>query len=595
MGDGANHADKADIRKIALLVLIVLVSFGAFFGAFPARDGLHTFSLHDRDGTMSLDDVLAAPAGSWRDDEGRTFNAGYAEGTYWVKARLSAWSDGARLLVINFPLLEQITLYRQQKAGTRTAPVELGAAHPFGARLVPSTSYVVPLGAIDSESTVVVRVRTRSSMQVPLELWTADAFAEQQREVTLFHGAYLGVVVAMFLYNVLLYAVLREKAYVWYIGWMVSMALFVVTVNGLAFQWLWPARPGLSFTVVPMALAVAIACASRFFIQFLGEQGPGAVLFRFIVGGCLGIAGAALVLPFRISVIAAIGMAMFMVIAATLIAIRRSRQGHATAGYFLMAFCFVITGGVALALNKFGVVPRTFATEHAAELGSAIEMVVLSFALIARFNSQRRQRETAQLQLLQAEQMRTVELEARVRERTAELHAANAQLLALSRIDALTGMFNRRYLDERLQDELRRVDRARSSVAVLMIDVDHFKRLNDTHGHQAGDLCLQAVARAIMDGCVRPGDIAARFGGEEFMVLAPDIDAAGAEVLAEKLRQRIETLEIDAGAQTLRVTASIGVCWCQSEGSLSGEAMVAAADEALYRAKAAGRNRVVRA
>ena len=510
-----------------------------------------------------------------------------------MKAQLPAWSDGDRLLVINFPLLEQITLHLQRKNGELMPPLELGAAHPFGDRLVSSSSYVVPLDDADREATVFARVTTRSSMQVPLELWTVDAFAEQQREVALFHGAYLGVVVAMFLYNILLYAVIREKAYVWYIGWMVFMALFVITVNGIAFQWLWPNQPGLSFTAVPMTLSLAIAFASRFFVRFLGERGASVWLFRFIVFACLGVAITTLALPFRISVIAAIGIAMLMVSSAALIAIRRAYQGQSTASYFLMAFSFVITGGVALALNKFGIIPRTFATEYAAELGSAIEMVVLSFAIIVRFNSQRRQREAVQAQLLQAEQLRTVDLEARVMERTAELKSANVQLLALSRIDALTGMFNRRYLDERLHEELRRVDRARSSIAVLMIDVDHFKHLNDTHGHQVGDLCLQAIARALTEGCVRPGDIAARYGGEEFIVLAPDIDAAGAKTFAEKLRQRIASLEVQSGDKTLRVTASIGVCWRQSDGRLSGDFMVAAADKALYQAKEAGRNQVV--
>lgn len=591
MPDHAARADQTDVRKTAVLVVIVLVLFACFFFAFPAGNGLHVSSLEDEGGALTVDQVMAAPAARWQDHGGHTFNAGYTGSAHWVRARLPAWADGGRLLVINFPLLEEIQLFRRQAGGAVTGPLLLGAALPFGQRMGSSTSYVVPLDLADSEATVFVRVRTRSSMQVPLELWTRDAFENHERGVTLFHGAYLGVVVAMLLYNILLYALIRERAYVWYIGWVVFMALLVITINGMAFQWLWPKLPWLSFAVVPVALSLAIACASRFFIRFLNERGASVRLFQFIVLGCLAVAVASLGLPFQVSVIAAIAMAMLMVGCAVCIAAWRARQGLAAASYFLMAFSFVIAGGVALALNKFGLVPRTFATEYAAELGSAIEVVVLSFAMIVRFNSQRRQREEAQQLLLQTEQQRTVELEARVMERTAELESANDQLLALSRVDALTGLYNRRFLDERLHEELRRANRLRSGLAVLLIDVDHFKQLNDSHGHQVGDLCLQALARQ-MSASVRAGDVVARFGGEEFVVLVPDINAAGALTLAEKLRQHLASTRIQAAGVALQVTVSIGVCWRQSEGQLSAAPLVAAADKALYQAKQAGRNRV---
>jgi diguanylate cyclase len=590
--------ERSDVRKTALLVLLVLVLFGLFVGAFPERKGLYSFSLEDPSGAMDVNQMLAVPDGAWADARGRTVNAGYTSSTYWVKARLPSWTDAERLLVINFPLIESVAIYRHQKGGHLTPPHQMGAAYPFGRRPVTSESYVMPLGAADSGATVLVQVRTRSSMQVPLELLTVDEFNANQRRVSLFHGAYLGVVAAMLLYNILLFAVSRERAYVWYLGWMVCMALFVVTVNGMAFQWLWPDLPWLTFKMLPPTLSLAIAFASGFFVYFQREHGralPGDTWFLALGGVSLGVAVASLAMPFRVGIITAIGLAMLMVTSSVGVAVWRARRGQVPAMYYLMAFSFVITGGVVLALNKFGVIPRTFATEYAAELGSAIEMVVLSFVIIARFNHQRWQREAAQAELIRNQTMRTVELEARVAERTAELEAANGQLLALSQVDALTGVFNRRHLDERLHSELRRMDRTQSSVAVMMVDIDHFKHVNDTHGHQTGDVCLQTIAAALKAGCQRPGDFVARYGGEEFMVVAPDISAAGADTLAEQLRQRAALLAIPVGAGTLTMTVSIGVCWQHSNGSLSEQDMVVAADQALYRAKEAGRNRVVRA
>jgi two-component system, sensor histidine kinase LadS len=281
-----------------------------------------------------------------------------------------------------------------------------------------------------------------------------------------------------------------------------------------------------------------------------------------------------------------------VVLSIIVVATRRAWKGHTSASYLLLAFSFVIVGGVVLALNKFGVIPRTFATEYATEIGSAIEMVMLSLVIIARYNSQRRQRETVQRQVLQTQQRLTMELESRVEARTLELQTANAALLALSQTDALTGVFNRRYLDERLPAELRRIDRAGSSIAVLIIDIDFFKQLNDNHGHQAGDLCLQAVATALVAGSQRPGDMVARYGGEEFLVLAPDISASGAYTLAENLRLRIENLLVPFGDTMLTMTVSIGLCWRRSNGNSVARDIVQAADQALYRAKADGRNLV---
>lgn len=598
MTEKLTPADKSDGRKATLLVLLVLGLLAYFLTAFPSRVGLHTYSFEDSEGAMELSSVMLLPATAWKDNQGRTASAGFTNSTYWIKAELPQWTDGERLLVLNFPLIEHITLYRIRQHGALVPPQEMGAARPFGERLVPSESYVVPLSEMDSEARVFLKVRTQTSMQVPLEFWTTSEFNTHQRSITLFHGAYAGVVAAMFIYNLLLYLVIKEKAYLWYLGWIASLSLFVITINGNAFQWLWPNTPALNLVVLPMALAIAASCMAGFFIHFLRENAqpkPGEWWVRGVSLCCLAVAFASLMVPYRIGIISAITVAMLQIAVLVGVAFKKAWAGQVAERYFLMAFSFVITGGVVLALNKFGLIPRTFATEYATELGSAMEMVVLSLVLIVRFNEQRRQREQVQTQLLASQQQLTQELELRVAERTNALKAANDKLLALSQLDDLTGLYNRRYLDERLQVELRRIERTKSTLAVLMIDIDHFKQLNDAHGHQLGDLCLQAVAKALAAGSQRPGDVVARYGGEEFIILAPDISADGAAQLAEQLRQRIEALRVHTGGNSIAMTISIGLCWHTATRELSSHQLLKAADQALYRAKEAGRNRVVSA
>ena len=167
------------------------------------------------------------------------------------------------------------------------------------------------------------------------------------------------------------------------------------------------------------------------------------------------------------------------------------------------------------------------------------------------------------------------------------------QLRTLALLDSLTGVGNRRHFDGQLEVEVRRASRAGAPLALLLIDVDHFKSFNDAFGHQQGDCCLRAVAKTIAMLARRPGDLTTRYGGEEFAVLLPEIGLAAAIELAETLRAAVRALEIKDATGRGVVTISIGVAAILSrqEGA-SGGALIYAADRALYEAKATGRDRV---
>lgn len=174
-----------------------------------------------------------------------------------------------------------------------------------------------------------------------------------------------------------------------------------------------------------------------------------------------------------------------------------------------------------------------------------------------------------------------------------ELHAANARLSEFASRDGLTGIFNRRYFDERYPMALDRAQTARRALSILMVDIDHFKRFNDTLGHLRGDECLVAVAGALQASLRRSGDFVARFGGEEFVVVLPDCDHEMATKLAENVHAAVARLAVaapftDAGC----VSVSVGVATSQPDAAIPAAELLAQADAALYRAKEAGRNRV---
>lgn len=173
-----------------------------------------------------------------------------------------------------------------------------------------------------------------------------------------------------------------------------------------------------------------------------------------------------------------------------------------------------------------------------------------------------------------------------------ELREMNARLEALSVTDALTGLANRRLLISRLDEEVRRARRTRAPLAVIMIDIDHFKEVNDTHGHAMGDVVLRNIG-TMLNASLRTTDLAARYGGEELTLVLPYTDGPAAIQVAEQLRQKFAALDHLLGDATIRKTVSMGVSARAGQAAMpDAEALLNKADEALYRAKQGGRNRV---
>jgi len=162
-----------------------------------------------------------------------------------------------------------------------------------------------------------------------------------------------------------------------------------------------------------------------------------------------------------------------------------------------------------------------------------------------------------------------------------------------SRTDGLTGLSRRGPFEERLREEVARAQSFKSTFSILMIDIDHFKNLNDTYGHQVGDEVLKTVSQRLREGLYET-DVVARYGGEEFVCLLPRSDPAGLKIKAEQIRERVGNQAFVIGLEAINVTISIGIAHFPHDGR-TGETVMASADRALYAAKDSGRNRVVEA
>jgi diguanylate cyclase (GGDEF)-like protein len=269
-------------------------------------------------------------------------------------------------------------------------------------------------------------------------------------------------------------------------------------------------------------------------------------------------------------------------------------RGQRSAVFFTLAFVTLFLGTVANSLRMLGVLPINFLTSNGIQIGSVLEMILLSFMLADRFHTLRAEKERTQQRLVETLQNSEAVLEARVSERTEEMRLLNKQLESLSSTDSLTGIANRRRFDEVLLSEWVRAARIGKPLALAMVDVDQFKAYNDLYGHQAGDKCLRLVAETFAATVCRTGDLVARYGGEEFAFIAPMTDGDNALVLARKACEAIKALEIEHSESPYgRLTISIGVAVVVPGEDGSIENLIARADAALYQAKANGRNRVV--
>jgi len=258
----------------------------------------------------------------------------------------------------------------------------------------------------------------------------------------------------------------------------------------------------------------------------------------------------------------------------------------------MLAWSAVLVGVVLYVLKTFGLIPSTMLTDYSMQIGSAFEVVLLSFALAHRMRILKEENERIQYDA-------TENLERRVQQRTQELDEAllglsdaNNKLQELNHTDGLTSISNRSYFNEEFEFEWQRGMRVRSPLGILMLDIDHFKRFNDTYGHLGGDACLKLVAQTIKQVIKRPTDRCYRYGGEEFVAVLPQTDLEGSLFIAETICRAVEALDFTFEGKKIPVTISIGVCSMTPDRETRSESLVSNADRALYQAKHQGRNQV---
>jgi diguanylate cyclase (GGDEF)-like protein len=522
---------------------------------------------------------------------------GFRDGAYWFHARLfnQGHPEQRWLLVLQYSLLDYVDVYMRYPDG-RVDHLASGDKLPFTARAI---RYRHPNFWLDlpqsTEVELLVRTQSQSSMQAPLRIYTFGAFAEMERDAQIGIGIYDGILLALFFYNLVLWLSLRDSSHFWYMCHLAGFGLVLFCLNGLAFEYLWPSSPWLANHAIPLSMCVAQMTMHQFARLFLDLRN------RFPLGDKLSmafIAGYALLgiasfwVPYRTSVQLGTWGVFPGVMLVVFQAFQAIKRGYRPARLFLAAWAMLLFGTAMYASVSFGVLPKNFVTEYGIQIGSAMEMILLSFALAYRYANLRTENESV---VREANE----QLERNVSRRTAELSTAleqladaNSRLRESNRRDVLTGLFNRRHFREVFEQMLHHAVETRQPLSLLLIDLDHFKRVNDEFGHMAGDECLRMFARSLEDCLAAEAAVTARYGGEEFVVLLPGMTPARAREVAEKIRHRIGSSPVRYGGKEITMTASLGVCSLVGGTTAVADDLLHQADDALYAAKNAGRNRV---
>ncbi|MCE9682072.1 7TM diverse intracellular signaling domain-containing protein [Halomonas alkalisoli] len=564
----------------------------------------HVLLLEDRARELDIEQLLShGDTLGWESSPQETLNFSFSDAAWWVQLRVENDTDAdvRRLLELAMPLHDYLDGYVVDPQGEIVRQWKTGNRRNFDSRPVVHRTFVLPIHVPAGESRqVFLRLDTHDGLYdaTPLYLMDDASFlAKAQRELMAF-SLYFGAMLALLIYNLLLYLATRERPLLHYVAYLGTFFILMFSARGFAFQYWWPDMPTLNNQMIPLNIGLFAVTLAIFSESYLNLRLHAPRLTRVLYG----LAGLCMVsaLPALFGHYAAVFHLMIpgaILLSCLLlgVAVWRSLCGDTLARIYLVAWCVLLVGITLYFLRVAGVLPYNIVTEYAVQVGSGIEFLLLSLGLAWKINQFKNEKLAAERATLNLQRSLNERLEGEVAQRTRELEKANRQLTTMARTDPLTGLLNRRQFQELVEDELNRRRRSGQPLLFAVMDIDDFKLYNDTYGHHAGDEVLMRVSTLLLDHFRRAGDRLFRLGGEEFgLLLAVDSLEAG-QLALEHYREALQQLRIPHEASTHGViTASFGLVACQGCAAVRDvETLYRLADKAMYEAKASDRNRVV--
>jgi len=573
----------------------------------------------DESASASIQDVVNLPSKEWQAIKNTSL--GLTAKPHWLTFDLpSKQTSDARLLLINYSLLDHVEVWFLTDADNGSKIVSTyksGDAIPYADRIIKSEKFLFEVPSNDSAQQVFIRASSKGPINIPIEIWSAADFIEYSSLQKLFLGVFFGYMIAMALSNLYIYATTRNTLFLVYTGYVSSIAMTLASLHGIGFRYMWPDNVWLQEFAVPIFSSLTLIFVISLTINLLELKASSPNIyralriFRYVFFALLGLC---FVMPYAIIIKFVLVLVVLSTPVIFISGIALALRGNIVARYFCGAWGVLLLSGVSISMENFGIYDSVINSSYLLMVGAITEALLLALAIAINFNQQlvsakstrdlalKNEQEAieAKDELINLQEKNRAELEYSIEERTLELEIAlrelsekNRELEKLSAIDPLTGLMNRRYFDNRILAECRRSKREKSSLSIAMLDIDHFKKVNDNYGHLCGDHCLKIFAATLRETIKRPSDIICRYGGEEFVLILPNTSEDGLIQLLDKVRLNVERRKILFEGQELNMTVSIGGCSRVVLSEDETTMLVAFADKQLYKAKDSGRNCVM--
>lgn len=568
------------VLRIGWMLLLCIGFMKIVFAGQMTEHGAYSITdfewIEDANGEYSFDDISSSRfSNQFRPLPQEVISLGITKSAYWIRFRLppndTVPQGNGLFLQFNNPNIDKMDLFipvadNSTVSNVRYIEKAVGVSRPSTNRDIWDNSWVLSIPQqYRQDQFLYLRLESSSALRLPVLLWQENFYISEAFRKNIGFGVFYGILLAMLLYNLFIYFVLRDKTYLFYILYIGFMLLYQFQVHGHLKLWLdmpYPMYNAFFWLCLAAAFIASIYFAFAF-LQVHTEESPwdkikAALVAMAFLQGVLGM----LDYNYWANQIAhGLGLAepvVFMSLAAV-----RLRQGFGPARYFLLAWGVLSAGIVTWVLAAY--IPDTFSAVNYLLVATASESVLLSFALSYRFKT------------------------LRLKETAMRKHIQYYRDLSLT--DELTGLYNKRYFDKKMNQEVTAAKQSDAPLAVMVIDIDHFKTYNDCYGHWKGDQVLIRLGElllSILDHC----QFAFRYGGEEFVVLLTGMNCDAALPIAERIREKLQGEPFTPIAdKKVTVTASIGLAEFSSNDN--AETLFQRADEAMYGAKTTGRNRVV--
>jgi diguanylate cyclase (GGDEF)-like protein len=606
------------ILIIGVFCMAIVVAAANFSGPIrPANTMVENVEhLVDTQKQHSIATILGTPNSNWQKHDQDLTSLGMSNELHWFRLTLNGITPvKAWLLEIDYALLDHINIWFVQD-NTVIQEYQVGDTFVFGQRKVEHENFLFPIPTNGRPVEVYVSTYSKGAMRLPLNIWQQEEYLTFASKSGLITGVFFGLMLAMCLSNLFFFITTRTPTFLVYAGYVIFLALTLSALQGLGYRYIWPNFPWLQQHAVGIFANLTVCLSIIFCDLLLNVKAWSSRLskllnilaYAFLVGLVI-----SLFIPLQVFIKAFLLMLSASGVFILTVSIWLWMKGLAIARYYTFAWAVLFICGFTVSLDTLNIINFNLHSYYLLMLGSGIETVLLALILAISHNQQRqalldsqaalidkeRQEQHAQKDMLALQETTTEELEYKVQERTLELEIAlrelsdtNRELQEKNTLDALTGIRNRSYFDKKYQAEVRRSRREQTQLSIVMIDIDHFKRVNDQYGHLVGDECIKTVANTLNKALKRPSDDVCRYGGEEFALILPNTDLEGALVLVEKLRAEIEKTSIQTDNLSINITISAGVATAIADINKPEDIILALADKQLYSAKGAGRNNV---